>query len=413
MRYAVAAALALSSVYGQEKVDLAVIQQIKAEAFENSKVMDHLSYLTDWYGPRLTGSPEFKEAADWTVKRLGEYGLLNPHLEKWGPFGRSWSATKYSVELLAPRYALLAASPLAWSRPTEGTVTGDVILAPLSTSNSRYNADKLEADIETFKSKYKGKLRGKIVLLSQPKADVTGPEAKPELVRYTNTELTEMAAAPMPRPKTEYDPAHIIVPEGPEAALRFIIGLPLSELIKLFEHLEEIQGKLNQFLADEGVVAVLRNDDRAHDGLTFSEGAASYKATAKLAPPTFVVTAEHYNRLARLIEKKAPVKLAANLQAKISDGPVDAFNIVAEIPGTTKSEEVVMVGAHFDSWHSGTGATDNASGSAVMIEVMRILKTLNLKMDRTVRIGFVERGRAGAARFQGLREGALSPIPKP
>ena len=386
MRFTTVAVLLLAPLYAQEKVDLSVIQQIKAEAFENSKVMDHLSYITDWYGPRLTGSPEFKEAADWTVKRLGEYGLQNPHLEKWGPFGRSWSATKYSLEMLEPRYALLAASPLAWSRATDGPVSGEVILAPLSTSNSRFNPDRLASEIETYSAKYKGKLRGKIVLISEAKADVTAPETKPELIRYTDAQLADMAAAPAPTPKADYDPAHLVVPENPEAALRFVMGLPLSQLIKLFDRMQESQGKLNQFFSDEGVVAVLRTDDRAHDALTFSEASGAYKADGHLAPPTFVVTAEHYNRIARLVEKKAPVKLAANLQAKVSEGAVDAYNIVAEIPGTTKKDEVVMVGAHFDSWHSGTGATDNASGSAVMMEVMRILKTLNLKMDRTVRI---------------------------
>jgi len=134
------------------------------------------------------------------------------------------------------------------------------------------------------------------------------------------------------------------------------------------------------------VLAVLRDDGRAHDAMVFAEAAGGYKPNGQLSPPTFVVTAEHYNRLARLLEKKAPVRVQVDLQVKVPDAPVDAHNIVAEIPGTTKKDEVVMLGAHFDSWHTGTGATDNGAGSAVMIEVVRILKALNLKMDRTVRI---------------------------
>ena len=136
--------------------------------------------------------------------------------------------------------------------------------------------------------------------------------------------------------------------------------------------------------------------------MTFGEELGSYKPKGQLSPPAFVVTAEHYNRLARLLEKKAPVKVQVNLQVKISDAPVDAYNVIAEIPGTTKKDEIVMLGAHFDSWHSGTGATDNGAGSAVMMEVMRILKTLNLKMDRTVRLALwsgEEQGLLGSAAY--------------
>lgn len=387
MRSILFAFLLVSSAFAQEKVDLGVVGQIKTEAFDNSKVMETLSYLTDWYGPRLTGSPQFQEAADWAVKRLAGYGVSNVRLEKWGPFGKSWSARQYSVEMLEPRYSQLAAAPLAWTRGTNGPVTGEVMLAPVSETTRRLDIKGYETDLEKFMTKYKGQLRGKIVLTSRPKKDVTAPESKPQLVRYTDAELAQIAEAPEPFRKRTFDLKNFQMPEDPEEQTAVIMSMPITDLMRIFDRVEEITAKLNKFLADEGAIAVLHEDNRAHDALLFAEGAASYKAGAASAIPNFVVTAEHYDRIARLLELKAPVRVRVSLQVDAPEAPVDAYNIVGEIPGGSKAGEVVMVGAHFDSWHTGTGATDNGAGSAVMIEVMRILKSLNLKMDRTVRIG--------------------------
>ncbi|MGI8742502.1 MAG: M20/M25/M40 family metallo-hydrolase [Bryobacteraceae bacterium] len=375
--------LAFVPLLAQDQVDLSIVNRIRTEAFENSKVMDHLSYMTDMYGPRLTGSPEFKQAADWALKRLQDYGLVNGHLEKWGPFGRSWTLEKFSVELLEPRYSLLSAWPLAWSQGTNGPVSGEVILTPAQRS---FDLKKGEADLEAYKKKYAGKLRGKIVMVSPPITDVLRGEMRIDLQRYTAAALAELAAAPQPVPKVEFDPDNLIIPEDPEQRGRLFSSLPMDVLIKFFDRLQALRNKRNEFLSQEGAIGILQDDERAHDSLLFAEAAGSYKAKDQLAPPTFVLTAEHYNRIARLVEKKVPVRLQLNLQAKASDADVDAYNVVAEIPGGAKKDEIVMLGAHFDSWHSGTGATDNASGSAVMMEVVRILKTLNLKMDRTVRI---------------------------
>ena len=375
--------LAFAPLTAQERVDLSVVNQIKTEAFENSKVMDHLSYMADMYGPRLTGSPEFKQAADWALKRFQEYGLVNGHLEKWGPFGRSWTLEKFSVELLEPRYSLMSGWPLAWSRSTDGPVSGEPILTPMARS---FDVKKAEADLQTYIEKYKGKLRGKIVMLSEPIQDVLRNELKPAFSRYTAAELADLATAPQPFQKAEFDPNNIVIPEDPQERIRFMMSLPQDVSTKLSERRQAINVKRSEFLVQEGVVAVLTDDQRAHDSLAFAEAAGSFKAKDQLAPPSFILTAEHYNRIARLIAKKAAVRIQVNLQAKVSDSDVDAYNVVAEIPGGSKKDEVVMLGAHFDSWHSGTGATDNGSGSAVMMEVVRILKALNLKMDRTVRI---------------------------
>jgi carboxypeptidase Q len=375
----------LLPAFAQDKMDLGVIGQIKTEAFDNSKVMDHLEYLSDWYGPRLTGSPEFREAADWAVKRLGEYGLENPHLEKWGTFGRSWTLQKYSVELLEPRYSLLAAAPLAWSRGTKGPVSGELVQVDVSKADFGH-VKEYEEDVDKFIQTYKGQLKGKIVLITKPIKNVLTPEETAQFRRYTDADLAKMADSPEPSAMPTFDVKHLVVPEDPDEAREFLGHLPFAAIMKLYNRRQDVMAKLNAFLISENVLAVLRGDGRAHDSMVFSEAAGAYKPNGQLSPPTFVVTAEHYNRLARLLEKKAPVRVQVDLQVKMPDAPVDAHNIVAEIPGTTKKDEVVMLGAHFDSWHTGTGATDNGAGSAVMIEVVRILKALNLKMDRTVRI---------------------------
>ncbi len=176
-------------------------------------------------------------------------------------------------------------------------------------------------------------------------------------------------------------------PTDPADLGKFFTSLPSSLMDQLFDLYDDSVRERGEFLAKEGVAGVLLLDDRAHDGELFAEAAGGFKAGGTPPPPTFVVTAEQYNRIARLVEKNTPPRVRINLKATAGAADVDGQNIIAEIPGSDKKDEVVMIGAHFDSWHSGTGATDNGAGSAVMIEVMRILKTLNLKLSRTVRIG--------------------------
>jgi|SRR5271165_4451071 len=366
-----------------DTVDLAVVNRIKSEAFERSKVMDTLEQLTDRYGPRLTASPEFQEAADFAAARLKEYGLESVHLESWGPFGRSWTLEKFALEMTAPRYSLLSAWPLAWTGNTNGTVTGQPIFAPLAASQA---VNRSEENLAKYIEKYKGKLRGKVVLMSEVMHNIAEPESRPDLHRFTDAELAELAIAPPPIPHIKIDPSNLNPPEDLEERLRFNASLPPEIQDEFRKRREEVTAKRTKFLLDEGVLAVVQDDRRARDGIDFAEAAGAHDAKNPLAPPTFVVTSEQYNRIVRLLENKTDVQMRVTLEAKASDRDLDAHNIVGEIPGGSKKDEVVMIGAHFDSWHSGTGATDNAAGSAVMMEVMRILKALNLKMDRTVRI---------------------------
>ena len=372
----------LPAAWPQQRVDLGVVARIKTEAYDRSKVMEHLSYLTDVYGPRLTASPEFNQAADWAIARLREYGVSNVHRESWGPFGRSWSARQWSVELLEPRYSPLDATPLAWSMSTNGPITGELIETP---AKRTFDPKKAEEEFEAYRKAWTGKLRGKFVLLGDPK--IPAEQTKPQFRRYTDAELAEIGAAPEHVAKIYKKVEDLKWPEDPADLGKFFASLPESTVEEWWHGLIALQSQKNRFYLDEGVLGVLTRDDRAHEGMTFAEQAGSQKSADPLAPPTFVITAEQYDRIARVMEKKVPARVRVSLQAEVSPSDVNAANIIGEIPGGKKKDEIVMIGAHFDSWHGGTGATDNGAGSAVMIEVMRILKALNLSLDRTVRIG--------------------------
>jgi carboxypeptidase Q len=370
-RFAMVSLVACTVGSAQDPVDLVALHAIKSEAFEHSQVMDTASWLTDVYGPRLTASPEFQQAANWAVGRLKSWGLSNVHTESWGPFGRGWSLKHYSVELLEPRYALLDAMPLAWSTPTNKPVEGELVMAPY-TPPPGFNQAKANEAFDTYKKEWTGKLRGKILLYS-----VAGSNANsgaPSLKRYTDTDLAELAKAPDPAARTGRKGAEA-PPTDPAA------------LAQLITRREEAAARRAQFFIDEGVVGILQVDARSHEGMAFAEAAGPYKMKGPLSIPQFRLTAEHYNRLVRLLEKKQATKVRIDLEAVVGDQDLSGQNIVAELPGMgPHKDEIVMIGAHFDSWHGGTGATDNAAGSAAMMEVLRILKTLNLKTDRTVRM---------------------------
>src|ERR1700730_881800 len=245
MRCFVMALACVFPILAADSVDLAVVNKIKTEAFEHSKVMEHLEYMTDMYGPRLTGSPEFKQAADWALKRLQEYGLENGHLEKWGPFGRSWTLEKFALEMIQPRYSLLAASPLAWSASNNGPVSGEPIFAPLASTQA---VGRGERNLEQYIQKYKGKLHGKVVLISEPMHNIADAESKPELHRYTDAELHDLETAPPPVEKIKIDPANLDPPEELEARLRFFASIPPSVQDELRKRRDELAMKRAQFL---------------------------------------------------------------------------------------------------------------------------------------------------------------------
>jgi carboxypeptidase Q len=384
MKQIILLCLAAAALCAEEKVDLGVVQRIKQEAFQNSKVMDHLFWLTDVYGPRLTGSPGFTAAANWAVKRLKEYGIEDAATHEWGKFGRSWRLVKFSVSLQEPEYALLIGFPLAWSASTNGPIVAEPVLAPLNITDN-LNFKKTDEELQRYFQEQKGRLRGKIVLLSKPR-DVTPVTTAPSK-RLSDTDLAQDAEAPVPEAMPPFDLEKFILPEKQEERRAFFDLAPLEVQTRIWDRMEKVTDEVNKFLAQEGAVAAIVPSYNAAAGTVFGEAAGSFKQNEPVAAPRIALTVEHYDRIARLLDKKVPVKIEFEVRSTGEGATGDGLNIIADMPGSTKPDEIVMVGAHFDSWVGGTGATDNGTGSAVMMEVMRILKALNLKMARTVRLG--------------------------
>jgi carboxypeptidase Q len=353
----------------QEKADLDAVKKIKEEGLKNSKVMEFISYMTDVYGPRLTASPQLKASQEWAKKTFTEIGLQNSHLEPWGPFGRGWSLEGFSASMIKPTYAPLIAYPKAWSGSTKGTVRGDVV----------YMDVKTDADLD----KYKGKLKGAIVLLSS--AREVRAHFTPEGTRLTDEELLKWANAE---------------PPGSGGAG----GRPemSEEQRKRFEQMraENAFNQKKMLMCFQEGAAVIVEPGRGDGGTIFVQSAALPYAQEtpadkrknirdKEAPyiiPQVVVAVEHYNRMVRAIQKGAPVQMEVNVASRYQEQDLMEYNVVAEIPGTDLKDEVVMLGGHYDSWHGGTGATDNAAGSAVAMEALRILMASGLKPRRTIRI---------------------------
>lgn len=376
---------AASPAFSQEKIDYAAIQKIRDEALgSNSQVMETLRQLTDVIGPRLTGSPQLKTANEWTRKQLEDWGMANAHLESWGPFGRGWSFDKSSVTMVSPQgqAAPLIALPKAWTPGTNGAVRGKVVRAGRLES---------EADLE----KWKGKLEGAILLIGDAR-ELKAPE-KNLFERYDADELAKLSLFEFPRPR--------VVP-GAAA------GQPADP--QAFARRFAFQKTLREFLAKEKVLATVE-ESGLDAGMIRIGGGGSREKGEEPGPLALVMAAEHFNRIARLMDKKIDVELEIDVKARFHDDDPNAYNTIAEIPGTdpVKKNEIVMVGAHLDSWHPATGATDNAAGSAVAMEVMRILK--DMKPKRTIRIGLwtgEEQGLLGSAAYVREHFGSR-PLPPP
>ena len=256
----------------QENVDLGVLNQIKWQAFNNSQVMDHLFYLSEVYGPRVTSSPNHRAAAEWIVKRLESYGLQNVHLEPWGPFGNSWQYRKFYGALVEPNYAPFIGFPLAWTPSTHGAITADVIYAPLHGP-------------EDF-AKYKGKLRGKIVLMADMRA--LEMHTEPEAHRLTAEEIQTRTLTPDPSRAGGFGGARR--PAGPTP-------VPTTAVSAV-----ELRNQINKFLSDEGAAAALTPGVNGDGGTVFATWGGSQDPSAPTPPPMAAITPEHYNRLVRLLQ---------------------------------------------------------------------------------------------------------------
>lgn len=359
-----------------ESIDYAGLGRIRQEGFGNSKVMETVTTLTERIGPRLTNSPQMDAANEWTRKQLADWGLSNARLEAFGPFGRGWEYQSAAVHMTAPRQFTLSALPKAWTPGTDGPVTGEAMLL----------VAKTQADLD----KYKGKLKGKILFISD--AREIKPSDKPDFVRYDEDKLKELQSFAIPKPA---DPA-----KRKADAEDFLRQRELTQYS-------------NRFLAEEGVLATVSLSSW-DNGIIRVTGGGSRKAGEPVGVPALTMITEHYNQVLRLLEKGEPVKLTLDIKARYtSDDDRMAHNTVAELPGHGKKDEVVIIGAHLDSWHGGTGAADNAAGVAVMMEAMRILKAAGLKPKRTIRIALwsaEEQGLLGSAAYVGKHFAEL-PVP--
>ncbi|MCM3874164.1 MAG: M20/M25/M40 family metallo-hydrolase [Pyrinomonadaceae bacterium] len=349
------------------------IARIKEEGLKRSQVMETLSYLTDVIGPRLTGSPNMKRANEWTRDQLTKWGLQNAHLEPWGPFGRGWVLKEFSAQVTEPQAIPLIAYPKAWS-PGANIPRGEVV----------YIDAKDEGDLARFK----GKLRGKIVLagaMREVKAHFD-PQGK----RLTEKDLLSLADAGDP--------------SAPGAGVR-LADPGIQEFIKS----RIFAARALQFISAEGAALVIYTGE-GDGGTIFVDGAVvphdldmsspiaailslffsgpqPYDENVPPIVPQIVLAVEQYNRLARMIQAGEKLQMKVAFDVQFSNSDLMAYNTVAEIPGSDKADEIVMIGGHMDSWHAGTGATDNGAGVAAAMEAVRIIQALGLKPRRTIRIG--------------------------
>jgi carboxypeptidase Q len=346
-----------------ETLDLTAYQKIRDEGLNHSHVMDFATALMDGIGPRLTGSPNLKKANEWTRDTLTKIGLENAHLEDWGEFGLGWQQLNTWARMVTPDTAVLILQATPWSPSTPGPVTGEVAFVNI----------QAEKDFDT----YKGKLSGKVVLLGAMRE--VPPVDKPLFERYTEKELEELAEFPV----------------NAGAA-----GLTPEMTARLQQRMERLRliDKIAQFFADEKVAAVIESSRDAKNGGgsggTFFDdngatlGRTPYIAEKRVKIPVAVAAIESYGRLYRLTQSHVPVTVEINVETKFTGEHEHGFDTVAEIPGTDPAlkDQVVMVGGHLDSWIAGTGATDNGAGTVVAMEVVRIIKALDLKPRRTIRI---------------------------
>jgi carboxypeptidase Q len=348
------AALALPlGAQAPERLEYDAIHRIRQEGTQNSKVMETLSYLTDVHGPRVTNSPGMHAAAEWAKESLTALGIQT-RFEPWGPFGRGWVNEKFSAMMTSPQPFILQGYPKVWSPGTDGPLAAEVV--------------KVSASSEAELPKYRGALKGKIVLLAPPQItgspSTRGPSFEPLITRLNDEALEKLQEDPVGQ-RSRYDRA------SPE-----------------FARLREFAKKRMDFFIAEGAVAVFEGSRGEGNGVVFVQGATPDMRQPKdaRALPQIGLAAEHYGRIERILEKNLPVKVELNVQNRFLDDNLNSYNVIAELPGTDQADEVVIIGAHFDSWQAATGATDNAVSSAVVMEAMRILKATGLTPRRTIRM---------------------------
>jgi len=340
--------------FAQERVNSSIVARIKEEAYQRSQVMDTLSYLTDVYGPRLSGSPGFYEAAQWAKKRLESWGLENLRFDSYRDDLRGWEVQSYSIEMVEPRYMNLTALPDAWTRGTDGEIIGSPVVVDHSSLAALQELS--------------GQLRGKILLSPEFRSESGNREGF-----FSDEELA------LSESRINPTNARGLSADNVRPSIDMIRGR--------MDRRESEADRINQFLLDEGVAAVIRGSRKAPGVLDARQQRYSIKGEMKPVPH-FVISKEQHARMVRMLERGADVTLKLHLNVRFHENPDYHTNLLADIPGTDADlkKQLVFVGGHLDSYHSGTGAADNGAGSATNMEAVRILKALDIQPRRTIRL---------------------------
>jgi len=351
----------------QKHFDHSIVEKIRNEGLNNSRIMDIAFHLTDVNGPRLTNSPGYNRAAEYARKTLTEWKLVNATTEPFGEFGKGWELERSYLAMTAPYYKPIIGLPKAWTSGTNGLQQAEVKLVSAK--------DSIEIE------KYRGTLAGKILVFDR--TDEYKPSFAPDAKRVTEDELKKLAEATGVR---QVDSAGSARRREQMAAYRANAALV---------------GRLQKMAREEGALAILSMNPKNHDGTVFVQGGGGYKITDPENLLDCSIALEDYMPVVRLLKAGIPVKVEMDVRTKFYNNDSKGYNVIAEIKGTDKrlKDEVVMLGGHLDSWHGSTGATDNAAGCAIMMEAVRILQTLGVKPRRTIRIalwGAEEQGLFGS-----------------
>jgi len=416
----VAILLALPLGAANENINYADINKIKAEGMQRSQVMELNSWLADVYTPRLTGSPMAEKAANWVVGKLKEWGLVNAKLEPWvnrNGFDRGWTNDKFYMAAVTPERFPIPGTPTGWTPGTNGLQSGEVVLVTAATAEDL--------------AQYKGKLKGKWVM-TQAVPDVAAywdPPAK----RFTAEQLQamEMATPPQPEfgvtppgggrqagPGTPAAPGRQGGPGAPAPGQQAAQqgqragapGAPQQPAAAGGRGGQGAANARNEFFRTEGVLGTISTAPRGHGIYTIGGNRAADPATTL---PAVVIAAEQYGRIGRMLAKNIAVTIEADIKNTYYPNP-PVFNVVGEIPGTDKADEIVLLGAHLDTWHAATGAADDGNGVAAMMEAVRILKATGVKLRRTVRVGFweaEEQGLIGSREYVAMHFASRQPAP--
>lgn len=378
----------IPAVFAQTAPAADATEKIRKEGMDNSQILRTLHFLTDRYGPRLTGSPNHKAAADWTVKTMKEWGFDNAQLEPWDFGHPGWVNERASGFITAPVQDSLVFEVLAWTPSTNDTVSGQAfnLLIP-----DRPTQEELTAYFAGVQSKIKGNM----ILVGKPA--VIPVTIDPPSKRIADEDI-KRRFDPSAAQQTPQRPQGFPTPQAPRAG-------QLSPL--------QIAEQIDKFLLDNGAAVRINDAGREH-GQIRAFNNRTFDVTKTV--PTVVMRNEDFGRITRLVGDSTPVSLEFNIKNRTIPEGTTSYNVIGEIAGTDKKDEVIMLGGHLDSWHAATGATDNAIGCSIMMEAVRILKAAGLKPRRTVRVALwsgEEQGLLGSQAYVKKHFGSFeSPTPE-